>query len=93
MTDKTARSYIVRNPRPGFVQCSDPNCYSAFGHPHYHASDRNASQIDAYVDGVNQAYAKQARIVPEHFTPAAAKEWLRGYDNAHTRDPRLSGAN
>jgi hypothetical protein len=40
----------------------------------------NASRIDAYADGIFAAWADWDRIVPECFTPRAAIEWLRGYD-------------
>lgn len=51
-----------------------------------HQTGENASQIDAYFDGMRQYTDNAGRIAPDHFTPAATKEWLRGFDDQKEAD-------
>lgn len=43
-------------------------------------TEKNASRIDAWVDGYMAARDGEKRSAPGHFTNSAQAEWLSGWD-------------
>ena len=54
-----SQAYVSRNPRPGYVLCTDPTCMPAFGHPHYHEPSAGTAEPDDW------ATAKARELVAE----------------------------